>query len=220
MRKKLFTIATLLAFLFTSFITPGYAYGNPYPGGWDNCTWSAWTLVYNSTGIALPSWGNAGSWLYNAAAQGWATGSTPASNSIAVYSHHVVYVTSYDGGDQMYVQEGGYLGGYHEGYAYAYGGRGSQALLGFIYLGGGGGYSAPAQTYNQASSSGTAQTVTQVRPRKEEIVIEVDPEAAMSEDVFLSSLKYEEIELEENPEVTISYRKHRIITLPKRESAE
>ena len=42
----------------------------------------------------------------------------------------------------------------------------------------------------------------------------------MSEDVFLSSLKYEEIELEENPEVTISYRKHRIIILPETESAE
>ena len=217
MRKKLFTIATLLAFLFTSFITPVYAYGNPYPGGWDNCTWSAWTLVYNSTGIALPSWGNAGSWLYNAAAQGWATGSTPASNSIAVYSHHVVYVTSYDGGDQMYVKEGGYLGGYHEGYAYAYGGRGSQALLGFIYLGG----SVPAYPESPAYSGTSSYSQTQngrqiIQPKKEEIIIEVDPEAAMNEDVFLSSLKYEEITLEEDPEVTISYRKRSIIMLPEK----
>lgn len=110
------------------------AQNNPYPGSWNNCTWSCWELVKSATGIELPAWGNAREWYGNAKAQGWAVGSTPAAGSVAVYDNHVVYVASYDGGDQMYVQEGGYLGTYHEGYQSAFGSVHSRPLLGFIYL--------------------------------------------------------------------------------------
>ena len=215
MKSKYTKIFSIFAIILSLFVTPVHAYGNPYPGGWDNCTWSAWTLVNNYTGIEMPGWGNAGQWLANAAAQGWPTGSMPAANSVAVYSHHVVYVLSYDGGSEMYVQEGGYSGGYHEGYVPAFGPRHTQQLLGFIYLGGSVEYSPEAQqNYNNYIANAKIPDQP-VLPKKEEIVIEVDPEAAMAEDVFLSSLKYEEIVLDETTEVTISYGKRKLIQMPK-----
>jgi|GEM_PF-253719 len=107
---------------------------NPYYGGWSNCTSGAWMATYANTGVALPSLGNAGSWLYNASAYGYATGSTPAVGSVAVYSHHVAYVAAVDG-DMVYIIEGGYNGGYNERWVSAYG-TGTQANLGYIYVGG------------------------------------------------------------------------------------
>lgn len=112
------------------------AEGNPYAGGWGNCTWSAWQLVYESTGIALPSWGNAGEWAYNAASDGWYVSSIPAVNTVIVWSHHVGYVTDIsEDGSQVYVREGNYAGSYHEGWSPAYEGRSGQNLIGYIYLG-------------------------------------------------------------------------------------
>jgi surface antigen len=111
------------------------SYTNPYYGGWSNCTWSAWQIALEQTGIALPEFGSAGSWLYNAAAMGYWTGSQPAAGSIIVWSHHVGYVSAVsEDGSMIYVMEGGYCGGYHEGWFPAYFPRSSQALLGYIYL--------------------------------------------------------------------------------------
>lgn len=161
MTKRLMTKAFLLmsACMFTcmAFMTPVEADGwydaqgnwtekvsyapanNPYAGAWNNCTWSAWQIALEQTGTALPEWGSAGSWLAEAAADGYATSSVPAAGSIIVWSSHVGYVQAVsEDGSSVYVLEGGYrspLGtGYNEGWYPAYSGRGGQALLGYIYL--------------------------------------------------------------------------------------
>ncbi len=113
-------------------VSPAY---NPYFGGWSNCTWSAWQIAYENTGIALPEFGSAGAWMYNAARMGFATGNTPAAGSIIVWSHHVGYVSAVsEDGSMLYIIEGGYCGGYHEGWFPAGAGRSRQSLLGYIYL--------------------------------------------------------------------------------------
>ena len=107
---------------------------NPYYGGWSNCTWGCWQLVHDTLGISLPGWVMAGGWLNDAAASGYATGSTPKVYSIAVYSWHVAFVTAVDG-DRVYIKEGNYLGRYGErwvpvdGLPYT-----GQKCLGYIYL--------------------------------------------------------------------------------------
>ena len=108
--------------------------GNPYYGGWSNCTWGTWQLVHDTLGISLPGWGMAGNWLNDAAASGYATGSTPRVNSIAVYSYHVAFVTAVDG-DRVYIKEGNYLGRYYERWVPAAGlPYTGQTCLGYIYL--------------------------------------------------------------------------------------
>ncbi len=112
------------------------AYSNPYSGSWNNCTWSAWQLTYQTYGIALPDWGSAGNWLNNAMNQGYTVSSVPVAGSIVVWSHHVGLVTAVsEDGSSVYIIEGGYCGGYHEGWFPAYYSRSSQKLLGYIYLG-------------------------------------------------------------------------------------
>ena len=116
--------------------TPSISSGgeNPYWGGWANCTWGAWQLAHDTLGISLPGWGMAGNWLNDAAASGYATGSTPRVNSIAVYSWHVAYVTAVNG-DQVYIKEGNYLGRYNERWVPASGSNYTgQTCLGYIYL--------------------------------------------------------------------------------------
>jgi len=132
--RKILTAVTGMILAGTLTISPLtiHAEGNPYGGGWNNCTWSAWQLVSETDGIQLPQWGNAGSWLTAAANAGYATGSVPAANSIAVWSHHVAFVTDTDGIDQIYTEEGGFNGGYYEGWFSA---TGRGRLCGFIYLG-------------------------------------------------------------------------------------
>ncbi len=108
--------------------------GNPYYGGWSNCTWGTWQLVHDTLGISLPGWGMAGNWLNDAARSGYATGSTPKVYSIAVYSWHVGFVTAVDG-DRVYIKEGNYLGHYYERWVPAEGlPYTGQACLGYIYL--------------------------------------------------------------------------------------
>lgn len=106
---------------------------NPYWGGWSNCTWSAWQLAYQNTGVALPSFGNAGSWLFSASAAGYSTGGTPAAGSIGVYSNHVVYVDAVGPDGSYHISEGGYLGGYNERWVSGSSLDG-QSLYGFIYV--------------------------------------------------------------------------------------
>ena len=116
-----------------------YTAVNPYYGGWSNCTWSAWQLCYDYTGIALPRLGNAGAWYGNAPAYGYAVGTAPAPMSVIVWSNHVGFVTEVsEDGSMIYVKEGGYCGGYHEGWWPSQGGRNGQAFYGFIYVGSGG----------------------------------------------------------------------------------
>ena len=109
----------------------GPSYGdssaNPYWGGWQNCTWSAWQIAHDTLGVTLPRWGNAGEWLGNAAAQGWSTGSSPRVNSIWVTSYHVGFVTAVDG-NRIYIREGNYQGHYNERWVRA------DNCLGYIYL--------------------------------------------------------------------------------------
>ena len=135
MMKILLTLFTSVLFLIPVNV---FAFGNPYYGGYSNCTWTAWELAYAATGIAMPNFGNAGNWIGAAAAHGFSTGSQPAANSIIVWSGHVGFVASvnYDAGT-VYVKEGGYLGHYNERVVSAYSGSNGRALLGYIYLNGG-----------------------------------------------------------------------------------
>lgn len=105
---------------------------NPYAGGWSNCTWSAWQLYFNATGISLPNLGNAGQWYSNAAAYGYSVGSTPAAGSIAVYNGHVAYVTSVNADGSVNIAEGGYSGHYNERTVSA-SGTGTKSTIGYIY---------------------------------------------------------------------------------------
>ena len=115
------------------------------------CTYFAWQQVYDNTGIALPSWGNAVNWWQGAKNSGYATGSTPQPGAIAVWSGdyygHVAYVTS-GSGNTFTVNEGGRTDldntsshGVKYGYTLtnAVGGRRpydtNKILLGFIYPG-------------------------------------------------------------------------------------
>ena len=105
---------------------------DPYRGGAANCVDMAWILAYNN-GHVLPNWGNAYNWIANAHNTGYATGYTPAVGSIAVYSNHVAYVAAVEG-DRVYIQEGGFNGGYNERWVSSTG-TGTQSLQGYIYLG-------------------------------------------------------------------------------------
>lgn len=107
---------------------------NPFGGGWSNCTWSAWQLAYENTGVALPSLGNAGSWLANASASGYATGGSPAVGSVVVYSNHVAYVDAVGPDGSYHIAEGGYNGGYNERWVSGGGLPDGQSLYGFIYV--------------------------------------------------------------------------------------
>ena len=157
--KSMAVIMTIISFM-TSTITPVFAEGweepsweepvwqeetwqeevwvepvNPYFGGYQNCTWSAWQIAYETTGIALPNFGSAGNWLNKAASMGYTTSNVPVSNSIVVWSSHVGYVSAVsEDGSMVYIREGGYNGGYHEGWFPAYYPRSYQALYGYIYL--------------------------------------------------------------------------------------
>ena len=105
---------------------------NPYPGGWSNCTYGAWQALYNARGISMPNFGNAYQWVDMAQSYGYATGTTPAVGSIAVYTNHVAYVDAVDG-DRVHIVEGGYDSRYMELWVSAWS-EGYQALRGYIYF--------------------------------------------------------------------------------------
>lgn len=111
-----------------------YSYNATYNGEWANCTWWAWQLAYDNTGVALPAWGNAKSWYSSAQTAGFQCDNNPAPNSIACYFRgdlgHVQFVSAVSG-NQIYVKEGGYSGtsnGYHEGW------RSTSGVDGYIHL--------------------------------------------------------------------------------------
>ena len=109
------------------------------------CTWYAWQQAYDRLGVALPGWGNGGTWLGSAKAAGYQTGSEARPNSIAVWEEpgawgHCAFVVSVEG-NTMTVNEGGMyqhptgwdgrsgvgatIGSYRNG---------TGTLIGFIYL--------------------------------------------------------------------------------------
>ena len=129
--KKILSSLGIVAVASATLISEAYAYGNPYGGGWSNCTYGAWQALYDATGIELPNFGDASSWLYSAQSYGYETGLVPVAGAIAVYSHHVAYVSAVDG-DSVYIIEGGFNGGYHERWVSSWG-TGTQSLQGYIY---------------------------------------------------------------------------------------
>ena len=139
-RKCFAALAALAMTLFCLPAANAYAEGeenwgasNPYYGGWSNCTWGAWQLVYNATGVALPRLGNAGEWYANAAAWGYEVSSQPRANSVIVWPGHVAYVVDFDG-QSIYIAEGGYMGNYNECWCDAYGPRFGRPIIGYIYI--------------------------------------------------------------------------------------
>jgi surface antigen len=177
--------------------TVTYTAVNPYYGGWSNCTWSAWQLCYDHTGIALPRFGNAGAWYGNAPGFGYSVGTAPAAMSIIVWSNHVGFVTEVsEDGSMVYIKEGGYCGGYHEGWWPSQGGRNGQAFYGYVYTGSGGQVIQPTQivttttTYDEATGETVeTQTITTAGagtviefPEVSEEVVRVD-DAAKEETV-------------------------------------
>ena len=133
------------AFLVGTISVPMKVYANPYTGGNSNCTHTAWRLAYENTGIQLPGWRNACTWYDSARNAGYTVSTVPREKSIAVWSGgpsgagHVAYVSQVSG-DQIYIKEGGYSGGYHEGWENAYGrtkyySNNYLTMIGYIYLG-------------------------------------------------------------------------------------
>lgn len=53
-------------------------------------------------------WGSAYQWLYNAQAQGWATGPTPRVNAVGTRANHVVLVTAVYGDGTIQIREMNY----------------------------------------------------------------------------------------------------------------
>ena len=134
--KAVFVSNDLLSFAntWTSSVSAVY---NPYPGNTNNCTWTAWQLVYEVLGIRLPAWGDAGYWLIRAKEAGFTVSSEPAVNSIVVFSNHVGFVSDVsEDGQYVYIKEGNYSGMYHEGWWPAYGDRHGQKRYGYIWLSG------------------------------------------------------------------------------------
>ncbi len=159
-----------------------YAAVNPYYGGWSNCTWSAWQLCYDYTGIALPRLGNAGAWYGTAAAYGYSVGTAPAAMSIGVWSNHVVFVTEVsEDGSMVYIKEGGYCGGYHEGWIPSQSNRNGQIFYGYIYVGSGGAVIEPTAivtttTEYNAETGEVVQTQTVQNAAPEIVFPEVNEE--------------------------------------------
>lgn len=143
MEKKLQSIAVLIISMFlvitsSMMFATQEVFANPYPGGYSNCTWTAWQICYETTGVSLPGWSDAGTWLNSAKKAGYSTGMTAKANSIAVWTGnggHVAFVSAVSG-NQMYIKEGGYDGGYNEQWIGTNASRsyGTQSLAGFIYV--------------------------------------------------------------------------------------
>lgn len=88
--------------------SPSYTSGNSYYVGY--CTW----YVKNMRRDLPNNLGNANEWLYNAQAQGYATGSQPRSGAVGVnfagYYGHVVYVQEVYPNGTILISEMNYVG--------------------------------------------------------------------------------------------------------------
>ena len=87
----------------------GYFYGLGGPYGAGQCTQWAW---YKRGGNVPSSWGNANSWAYNAAAQGYVVNHTPAAGAIfqtsSGWAGHVGYVEAVNSDGSIVVSEMNY----------------------------------------------------------------------------------------------------------------
>lgn len=99
-----------------SYAAPSRTYSSPaYTGGttagntytWGQCTW----YVKNRRADLPNMLGNGGSWVGNAAAQGYATGSTPRAGAVAEIPGHVMYVESVNKNGTVNISEMNYNGG-------------------------------------------------------------------------------------------------------------
>ncbi len=82
-----------------SYVSTGSSTGNTYYQGY--CTWYA-----KERRPDLPNMlGNGGQWTANAAARGYATGTTPRAGAIAEQPGHVMYVESVNGDGTMVISE-------------------------------------------------------------------------------------------------------------------
>ena len=145
-RMHRWTAFLLVIVLVSGIFSPSMeVHANPYSGGDSNCTSTAWRLAYENTGIQLPAWSHAHTWYNSARNAGYTVSTVPRAKSIAVWSGgtgglgHVAYVSQVSG-DQIYIQEGGYEGKYHEGWENAYGQTkyyhlNYLTMIGYIYLG-------------------------------------------------------------------------------------
>ena len=89
----------------SSSLTHHLSSGNAYPVS--QCTWGVKELAP----WAGTFWGNAASWTYSAAAEGFNTGTTPTVGAIAVWSGgHVAYVTAVESESNIQVMESNYAG--------------------------------------------------------------------------------------------------------------
>lgn len=225
MKKR--NILIYAIFLFMILINNVNAASNPYKNTQTidgvttvPCTYFAWQQAYDNAKVALPGWGNAGTWYNSASKAGYSVGSVARANSIAVWSHksnsfgHVAYVVSVDG-DTMTVNEGGvYSYEYNEetgeSTKVAYNGNGlyynnivpssgnrneDSSLIGFIYLD-----DAPAtpvkQTTEPKKGNPKPKQETTTTPKKEEVV------KTKSSNNNLSALSIKDIELEFNKDTT------------------
>ncbi|HET8884271.1 MAG TPA: CHAP domain-containing protein [Candidatus Saccharimonadales bacterium] len=82
----------------------GSTAGNTY--AWGNCTW----YVKNKRPDMPNQLGNGGQWAGNAAARGYATGSTPRVGAVAEQAGHVAYVEAVNG-NNVTISEMNYAGG-------------------------------------------------------------------------------------------------------------
>lgn len=83
----------------------GSTAGNTYV--WGNCTW----YVKNRRPDMPNQLGNGGQWVANAAARGYATGSTPRVGAVAEVPGHVMYVESINSNGTVNISEMNYNGG-------------------------------------------------------------------------------------------------------------
>ena len=148
-KQILFSFLSVLVLCGTTFV---YAEAiNPYPGGYYNCTWTAWQLTYDKLGIAMPNFGNAGNWYSRAASLGYWVDQNPSDNCVVVWTGHVGYVDEYDPAtNMMFVEQGGMQigsGGYWAGWMNVGRSLGGQELYGFIHF-----YDAPV-LYSGPSAS-------------------------------------------------------------------
>lgn len=120
MNKRKYFVCTLLMIVITLVSSIGVtAATNPY-GEWQTingvtmrrCTWYAWKLAYERTGVSMPGFGNAAQWYDNARNAGYDVGEVARPNSIAVWTGapngwgHVGFVESVNNGT-MHILEGG-----------------------------------------------------------------------------------------------------------------
>ena len=107
--------------------------GNPYAGGYNNCTWTAWQAAHDA-GYDLPGWHNAGIWAAEAALQGYTVTDVPAKNSISVWSNHVGFVKDVSNDGRVLIEEGGASIGHREGWVEASSPMYNMQFIGYIYL--------------------------------------------------------------------------------------